>query len=136
MSAEAFLDTNILIYALTASDPRCSIAQSLLRAGGVISVQALNEFANVARRKLRRSWPEVELALSTLRLLFPNPRSITAGTHEAALTIAQAEGYSFYDALIVASALEARCTTLLTEDLQHGRVIRGSLTIRDPFVAR
>jgi predicted nucleic acid-binding protein len=43
---------------------------------------------------------------------------------------------TFYDALIVASALEAGCTTLLSEDIQDGRVIDGRLTIRNPFMAK
>jgi predicted nucleic acid-binding protein len=53
--------------------------------------------------------------------------------HEAALEIAQRDRLSFYDALIVAAALEAGCSTLLTEDMQDGRVIDGRLTIQNPF---
>jgi predicted nucleic acid-binding protein len=54
-------------------------------------------------------------------------------THEGAVILARDHGFSYYDALIVAAALEARCDTLLSEDLQDGRVIDG-LTIRNPFL--
>jgi predicted nucleic acid-binding protein len=134
MSADTFLDTNVLLYALTQDDKRSLRAQSLLQEGGTISVQVLNEFTNVALRKLQRPWPEITLALVTLRILFPAPLAITADTHRAAVTIAQDEGFSLYDALIIASALEATCTTLLSEDMQNGRMIRNCLTIRNPFI--
>ncbi|MGH7212998.1 MAG: PIN domain-containing protein [Acetobacteraceae bacterium] len=134
MNDELFFDTNILIYASVINDPREAVAAGAVARGGVISVQILNEFVNVARRKLRWSWPDVAGALTPLRRLFPQPRSVTSATHDAALVIAQRDGLAFYDSVIVASALEAGCTTLLSEDMQHGRVIAGRLTIRNPFV--
>jgi len=124
MSGEVFLDTNILIYATLADDPRAATAQALLATGGVTSVQVLNEFA---------SWPEVSATLAALRILCPDVRPIDVDTHESALEIAQRDGIAFYDALIVASALRAGCTMLLTEDMQDGRVIYDQLTIRNPF---
>jgi predicted nucleic acid-binding protein len=135
MSADTFLDTNILVYALTPGDARSLKAQSLLRDGGTISVQVLNEFTNVAIRKLKRPWSEVTSALVTLRILFPDPLAITVDTHRTAVEIAEQDGLSFYDALIVASALQAGCTSLLSEGMQHGWTIRQSLTIRNPFAS-
>jgi len=129
----AFLDSNILVYAALQPDWRSETAREMMAAGGVISVQVLNEFANVAWRKLRRSWPEIRQALADIRLLFPPPLPLTAATHEAALAMAARHGFSFYDALIVASALEAGCTTLLSEDMQDGLVVEGRLTLRNPF---
>jgi predicted nucleic acid-binding protein len=134
MSADRFLDTNILVYGIVQRDARTSHAESLLRQGGTISVQVLNEFTNVAHRKLKRSWLEINQAVDALRVLFPDPRPILAATHEAALAIAQREGFAFYDSLIIASAIEAGCSTLLSEDMQSGRVINGRLTIRNPFL--
>ena len=128
-----FLDTNVLIYAALQPDPRSDAARALLRDGGVVSVQVLNEFANVARRKLRRSWPEVRQALAAVRALCPAPRPLTAATHEAALALAERTGYAVYDALILASALEAGCDIVCSEDLQDGQVVDGRLTIRNPF---
>ena len=63
----------------------------------------------------------------------PPPLPITLATHEAALGIAARFGYRIYDSLIIASALEAACATLYSEDMQDGQVIEGRLTIRNPF---
>ena len=133
MTGQVFLDTNILVYAALQPDPRSDTARGLLAQRGMISVQVLNEFAHVANRKLRRSWPEIVRALGAIRVLCPPPLPITAVTHEAALAIAGRTGYAIYDALIIASALEAGCATLLSEDLQDGQLIDGRLTVRNPF---
>jgi predicted nucleic acid-binding protein len=133
MNAKAFLDTNVLVYATVTDDPRAAIAMALLEQGGTISVQVLNEFTNTAIRKLKRSWSDVTAALAAFRLLLPSLLPITVAMHEAALEMAQRDRVSFYDALIVAAALEAGCSTLLSEDMQHGRVIDGRLTIQNPF---
>jgi predicted nucleic acid-binding protein len=133
MNGSAFLDTNVLIYATLPPDRRSNIARELLSERNVVSVQVLNEFANVARRKLRRSWPDVAQALAAIRLLCLPPRPLTVATHEAALSIADRLDYQFYDALIIAAALEAGCVTLYSEDLQHGQIIDRRLTIRNPF---
>ena len=131
----AFLDTNILIYAALQPDRRTDTARSLLTRRSIVSVQVLNEFASVARRKLRRGWPEITQALALIRELIASPLSVTIDTHQAALKLAAATGYHFYDALILASALEAGCDTLFSEDLQDGRVIAERLTIRNPFAS-
>ncbi len=68
-----------------------------------------------------------------MQVLCPSKVPIEISTHEAALTIAENYGYEIYDALIVAAALEAGCATLCSEDLQHGQLIDGKLTIRNPF---
>ena len=133
MKGGAFLDTNVLIYAALQPDPRSDRARALLAQGGAVSVQVLNEFANVARRKLRKPWPEVAQALTAVRALCPPPLPVTLATHEAALGIAARFCYRIYDSLIIASALEAACATLYSEDMQDGQVIEGRLTIRNPF---
>lgn len=133
MSGGAFFDTNLLVYAALQPDPRSDKARALLAAGGAISVQVLNEFANVARRKLGKPWPEVTQALDAVRALCAPPLPITLATHEAALGMAGRLRYRFYDSLIIASALEAGCTMLYSEDLQDAQVIEGRLTIRNPF---
>lgn len=135
MNADVFFDTNILVYATVKGDKRSAIAIDLLAAGGVVSVQVLNEFVSVARRKLKWAWPDVINTLSDFEVLVGIPRSLSPSTHEMALEIAQRDGLSIYDALIVASAMEAGCRTLFSEDMQHGRVFAGQLTIRNPFAA-
>lgn len=133
MPGRAFFDTNVLIYVLAKSDPRSKRAEELLAAGGILSVQILNEFVSVARRKLLMSWSEVAEALAAIRILCPSPLPLTVETHEAALKIAQQHGYGIYDALVVATALEAGCETLYSEDLHEGQTIDGQVTIRNPF---
>jgi predicted nucleic acid-binding protein len=133
MPAKAFFDTNILIYAIAENDPRSDQAEELLSAGGVLSVQILNEFAAVARRKLQMSWKHLSEALDVFRVLCPSPLPLTIELHEAALRLSEKLGYTIYDALVIAAALEAGCTTLYSEDLGDGQVIRGQLTIRNPF---
>lgn len=132
MSDRAFLDTNVFVYAI-ADDPRTHDAEELITEGGTVSVQVLNEFAAVARKKTNMSWTEVQLALESIKILCPEPLPITLDTHQAALAIAEKYGYRIYDALIVASALEAKCTILYSEDMQDGQVIERKLTIRNPF---
>lgn len=133
MSDRAFFDSNVLIYAMVSGDSRRERAQQLIAQGGAISVQVLNEFVAVARRKMRLPWEDAIEALDALRILFPSPVAITIETHETALQIAQKYGFGIYDALIAAAAIEADCSTLYSEDLQDGQIIAGKLTIRNPF---
>ncbi len=128
-----FLDTNLLVYAQT-SDPKAEAARKAILAGGVISVQVLNEFTAVLRRKFKRDWDEIAQAVADVRITLEPVRPISVETHAAAVNLARQHGFSFYDSLIVASALEARCDTLLTEDLQAGRVVQG-LTIVNPLAS-
>lgn len=132
MSGEFFFDTTVLIYAVARNDPRAATAEELLANGGTVSIQVLNEFVAVARRKLRMPWDEIVEALAAFRVLCAAPVAITIDTHDAALRIAQRYGFHIYDSLIVAAAIESDCTTLYSEDLQHGQTI-GSVTIRNPF---
>ena len=129
---KAFFDTNILIYAAT-SDEKKQRAADCLGRSGCASVQVLNEFVHVARRKLRHDWPQIELALGLLRASLDEVVPITLNTHTGAVAVAREHGLSFYDALIVASAIEAGCDTLYSEDMQHGRSI-GGLKIVNPFL--
>jgi predicted nucleic acid-binding protein len=133
MPGKAFFDTNVLVYAVAENDLRSAQAEELLASGGVLSVQVLNEFVSVARRKILMSWKDVREALDAFRILCPSPLPITIEMHEAALRIAEKHGYNIYDALVVAAALEAECATLFSEDLHDGQMIDGQLTIRNPF---
>jgi len=133
MPAKHFLDTNVLIYAVAENDPRASKAEALLASGGVVSIQSLNEFVSVARRKLGMSWKDVKEFLDLICILCPDPIPILLDTHRAALTISEKYGYSIYDALIASAALEAGCKTLYSEDLQDGQIVNRRLTIRNPF---
>ena len=133
MPAKDFLDTDVLIYAVAKNDARASKAEALLASGGMVSVQSLNEFVSVARRKLGMSWKEVKEFLELIGILCPKPVPVSVETHKVALVIAEKYGYGIYDALIVSAAIEAGCKTLYSEDLQDGQVINRQLTIRNPF---
>jgi predicted nucleic acid-binding protein len=133
MTGRAFFDTNVLIYALAQNDARGARAEALLASGGMVSVQILNEFVSVARRKMQMPWKDVVEALDAIRILCPSPVPLTISTHESALKIAENHSYGIYDALVIAAALESHCATLYSEDLQDGQVIDRKLTIRNPF---
>ena len=129
-----FLDSNVLVYAFT-TDARAQKAEDLLARGCTISVQGLNEFANVARRKLRMDWQEVDAALASIKILCHAVRPLDLATHESAMRLSQRFGFSIYDALIVAAALQADCSVLWSEDMQDGLVVEGRLRIANPFKA-
>ena|SRR5215469_293642 len=133
MPAEAFFDTNVLVYALSLDDPRSAQAEELLAAGGKISVQILNEFVSVARRKMQMPWLEVREALDAFLILCPSPLPVSVALHQKAVEIAKRHGFGISDALVIAAAIEAGCPTLYSEDFQHGQKIEGKLTIRNPF---
>jgi predicted nucleic acid-binding protein len=133
MAAKHFLDTNVLIYAVAKKDPRASKAEALLASGSIVSVQSLNEFVSVARRKLRMPWKEVREFLDLICILCPDPVPISLDMHKVAVAIAQRYGYSIYDALVASAALESGCKTLYSEGLQDGQIINRQLTIRNPF---
>jgi predicted nucleic acid-binding protein len=133
MKGKVFFDTNVLIYAAVKNDWRSERAEQLLAAEGVISVQVLNEFVSVARRKYGMPWQALKVALHWIRFLCPDVVPIKIETHEAAVRIAQRYGYRTYNSLIIASALEARCDVLYSEDLQDGQRIGERLTVRNPF---
>ena len=114
-------------------DARAAVAEGLLAAGGNISVQVLNEFAAVARRKLKMSWQEIGEALGAVRALCEPPVPLTVEMHDLALRIAERHGYNIYDALILAAALGVGCELLYSEDMQDGQTI-DALTIRNPFI--
>ena len=132
MNDKPFFDTNVILYAFRPDDTRGQVAETLLAAGGSLSVQVLNEFVAVARRKLDKSWEEVRRALDILRAFCPEPVPLTVETHERAVHIAERSGYSIFDSLIIAAALHAGARTLYTEDMRDGQAIDG-LTIRNPF---
>jgi predicted nucleic acid-binding protein len=102
--------------------------------GGLISVQVLNEFVSVARRKFRIGYRDIARLTHATKEVCALPRSLTHQTHGSALKLAQRYHFNFYDCLIVASALESGCRTLYTEDLQHHQQIEG-LQVINPFLA-
>lgn len=130
--ADRFFDTNVLLYLLSAEPGRADRVEEVLAAGGTISVQVLNEFTSVALRKLGMRVAEVREALTPI-IDICQVIALTTQIHQRGLAVAERYRFSFYDALIVAAALESGCTTLFSEDLQDGQVIDQTLTVRNPF---
>lgn len=129
----AFLDSNVVLYALGDEEPKRQRARELLAAAPTISTQVVNECSHVLRRKA--GWPPAQVA-AELTLLIRLTRLVEVRIEEvrAAWSLAERYGFGHFDSLILATALAAGCTTLYTEDLQHGQVIDGRLTLVNPFL--
>jgi predicted nucleic acid-binding protein len=129
----SFFDTNVLIYLASDDQVKAERVETIVSSGGMISVQVLNELANVARRKMRLSWNDTRAFLSMIRgLLLVSP--MTTEIHEHGLALAERHSLSIYDAMIVASAVDADCNVLWSEDMQDGMTIGKKLRVVNPFV--
>ena len=133
-AADAFIDTNVLLYLISGDATKANRAEAVLGDGGIVSVQVLTEFADVALRKYSSPWTKVQDILSIIRDLC-DVQAISVETHELGLSLAQRYKFRVYDGMIVAAAILAGCTVLFSEDMQHGQRI-GGLQIRNPFAAR
>ena len=130
-AAETFLDTNVLLYLLSADAARADRAEEIVAEGGVVSVQVLNEFASVATRKAGMRVAEAAEALRAIRTsckVVP----LQEETHDLGMRIAERHGLSIYDAMIAGAARLAGCKVILSEDMQEGLRLEG-MRIRNPF---
>lgn len=130
MSAN-FFDTNVILYLLDES-AKAEKAEHLIAQGGMISVQVLNETLVNCIRKAAMSWQEAGVFLDSICQICPVV-SLTPTTHEIGRALGERYGFSVYDAMIVAAALQNQCTTLYSEDMQDGLLVEGRLTITNPF---
>jgi predicted nucleic acid-binding protein len=130
--ADPFFDTSVLIYLLSEDEEKADRVEELLAENGVISVQVLNEFTTVSRRKFGLSSLECREILATVRAVCET-QPLTVESHDLGIEISDRYGFSVYDSMIVASASLAGCETLYSEDLQHRQVIDGKLTVINPF---
>ena len=127
-----FADSNVVLYTTSKDDRRADTAIGLVADGLVISVQVLNEAANVMSRKWKRPWAETLDLLNGLRSqcrIVP----VDEATHRLGIEIAIRHRLSIYDSMIVAAALLAGCDTLYSEDMHAGLVIENRLRIVNPF---
>mgnify|MGYP001317279592 CR=1 FL=1 len=127
----AFIDTNIVVYLLSADRTKAERAEKLIAAGGTVSVQVLNEFTAVARRKARLDWPDIRDVLTALRANC-TVAPLTTAIHDRALDIAEATNLYIYDATIIAAAAESGCKLVYSEDLGHNQTIDG-VRVVNPF---
>jgi len=131
-AALPFADTNVLLYLISRDAAKARRTEKLLAARAAISVQVLNEFSNVARRKHSLDWNELNETLAGIRH-FVELQPLTLDTHLLGLALAERYGFSICDSMIAAAALQAGCDTLFSEDFQAGQVIDRRLKIVNPF---
>ena len=139
MSAETFLDTNVLVYCFDSGEPekqrraRDLVEEALRDGSAIISTQVVQEFLSLATRKFAKAFVGDDLRAYLDCVLAPMCKvSSDPALLGFALETKDETGYSFYDSLIVAGALHGGCSRLYSEDLQAGRAIRG-LIIENPF---
>jgi len=132
MRGGEFLDTNVVLYVLSDDVRKAETAQKLLKRSPTVSVQVLNELSNVCSRKLGMQPHEVADVSSAVQT-WCVVEELRTEHHMLALSVMQEHRVSYYDSLIIASALIANCSTLYSEDLHHGMKIAKRLTVRNPF---
>ena len=134
MPDKVFLDTNILIYGYSQDEPdKQKRAIECVQSGEVwISTQVLNETINVLRRKFSLEYSQIRAVVTEFTEQF-EIAIVSVITVETALNLAERYQYSYFDSLILSSALEMGCKILYSEDLQHGQQIDNQLTIINPF---
>ena len=139
MSAERFsLDTNILVYSFdTKAGARHETAKTILEvAAGLdcwLTLQSLSEFYSVSTRKLAMPPVDAATAVQTWLLVF---RTIAPSAQcvLSAISAAVAGHASYWDALLMATAAQAGCASMLTEDMHPGALIAG-VRVVNPFGA-
>lgn len=129
--SKAFIDSNVILYLLSHDATKADKAESILQAGGVISVQVLNEVVSVCQRKLKMPWNEIDAVLQAVKASV-QVVPLTEASHELAVQICKRYQLSFYDAHICSGALIAGSKNVLSEDMQDGMVVDG-LVVNNPF---
>lgn len=135
MNDNVFLDTNIIVFSYSYTEPekQRKARQLIVESNSFISTQVLQELANTLSRKFKFGFPDVLKAIEECRQ--NNITHInTEGTLLQACKIAERYGFSFYDSVIISAALESDCTILYSEDMSHGQVIENKLKIVNPFL--
>jgi predicted nucleic acid-binding protein len=127
-----FLDSNVLLYAFGNDAQRKNAAKDLLRMKPIISTQVMNEVISILYRKFGFSDDEIkniyDFMMSNMTIRVIDPASINR-----AIRLKEKHKYSYWDSLIIASALANECSILYSEDLQDGQNIENKLFIINPF---
>jgi predicted nucleic acid-binding protein len=128
------LDTNVLVYLGGNDAAKRKVAETLLSCDPIIPAQVVSEYINVTRR-LRSGVTKRQLVAQTADLLRHCPIApLTQSTLDLAEVLIEKYDFQIFDSIIVASALEAGCSTLYSEDMQHHQLIEGKLKIVNPFL--
>lgn len=134
MSNKAFLDSNVIIYSASEDEPlKAAIAENLIRQRQLISPQVVFECLNVFRKKGGFHLPE---AIKAVRGIMNKSVVVSENIETTTTALRLLEKYSLqtYDSKIAAAALHAECSILYSEDMQHGLLIEGTLTVINPFL--
>jgi len=139
MSDRVFLDTNIIVYSFSpVSGFKNEVSNKLIKSAfdqnsGCISYQVIQEFLNVATTKFKTPLSKKECDRILIELLDPMCSIYPSlDLYLSAIEIKDRYKYGFYDSLVIGSALEAQCSILYSEDLQHNQEIEG-LSIINPY---
>ena len=135
MHDKAFLDSNILIYLYTEDDEsKRNIAQLKLNENiCVTSIQVLNEISNVLGKKFSLNHSEAKELLDNIEAVCDEVLPINRKTIDNALVLKDRYGFSYFDSLILSSALESECNVIFSEDMSDGQIIEKTLRIINPF---
>ena len=135
MHDKVFIDSNILIYAYSVDEPdKQNIVRKLFynHHTVIISTQTVNEFVNVTTRKKMLTNKTASLIVSELFKVFL-VQAIDQKIIQKAILLAEKHRYSYFDCLMLASALSSGCSVLYSEDMHHSHAVEGSLKIIIPF---
>jgi len=135
MSDKAFLDTNILIYLYSEDDEiKRSTAYSIINSYAcVTSIQAFNEACNVWFKKFGWSASKIEEHLDNIAKVCDDVLPVHRVTVNKAVTLKNRYGFSFYDCLMLTSALDSGCQIIFTEDMRNSQIVESTLKIVNPF---
>ena len=133
MSDRVFLDTNVLLYVYSDEEDKKQVSKKIFQEQKCLTcMQALNEFCNVCLKKWRFDRKGIEEAIDQIAAgcaILP----VSIKTMLRALALHERYGYSYYDCVMLASALENDCTTIYSEDMSSGQIIEGRLLILNPY---
>ncbi len=134
MKDKAFIDTNLLLYLYSADeiDKQNKVKSAFYHYDCFISTQVLNEFSNVLSKKWKVPVPDIKMAINEIKQ-YCTISFIDMNTIEKALSVHGKYRFSYYDSLMLASALLNDCQTILTEDMKDGQLIEESLAIKNIF---
>jgi predicted nucleic acid-binding protein len=135
MKDKVFIDTNILIYAYSEEEIKRERSLALIKGNNsIISIQVINEFVNVIKKKFKKNNEEVLEALEEIEASFFIWDKFNIDLTKKAINLSEKFNYSYYDCLILAAALNSNCSIVYSEDMHHNHLIEEKLKIVNPFL--
>lgn len=132
MRDKVFIDSNVIIYLFSNDNEKKEVAKNVIKEHAVISIQVLNEVSNVLYKKIGMDTPTIKNTVEKLASIC-RVKNISLKTINSALDIVHRYKYSYYDSLIISSAIENQCSILYSEDMSDDHVVEKKLKILNPF---